>query len=475
MHTFIYPTQNSYITNENGYENSNFGLDSTLEIKSVNSFIPTSNVYITQSFSGSNICDAKLFGYTGTIIGGISGESNQFFGIIVGTGSFSTDGFTGNNNNVYTSSYSGSLSGTVSGSIFGTLSGSLNNDGISYISGSIQNFTGSLYSGSIYEGITHIYSPNISYTLSSEVSRTLMKFDITIISQSISNGDIVNADSLKYFINLKNSEAKEIPLNYTIYAYPLSSSWEIGDGRYQSGGSANGVSWNYRDYYNGNSWSTSGGDYITASSYSGFQVFNNTNSDIKLDITSMVNGWISGSLANNGVILITSLESSSYSSNNTLEFFSTQTNTIYSPYLDVYWNDSIYNTGSMPNLTYPYTTVLENLKGEYKFGSIPRINVFARPQAGLKNFTKGLQSNYYLTSSYLPSESYFMIKDNESEEVIMNFDIGTKLSCDGYTNYFKFDTTALPQERYYRVLIKVYNEDGTIDIFDNKNIFKVIR
>lgn len=475
MHTFIYPSQNSYITNESGYENSNFSLDSTLEIKSINSFIPIKALYVTQSLLGSTSCNAQIFGFTGTFKGGLNGIINSFGGNIIATGSFTTDNFTGKYTGSSVTNYSGSINGGVSGSISGYFSGSINNDYVSYLSGSLLNFTGSIYSGSIYNGITHIYSPNITYEIVSTKSRTLMQFDLNFISQSIANGNIVNTSSLKYYLNLRNSEANEVPLNYTIYAYPLTKSWQIGDGRYQLGGSVNGVSWNYTNYYNGTVWNNVGGDYITSSSYSASQTFNNASSDIKMDITNMVNGWLSGSISNNGLILITSLESSSYSSNNNLEFFGTQTNTIYSPYLDAYWDDSVYTTGSMPSLVYPYTIVLQNLKAEYKFGSIPKIHVFARPQTPLKNFTKGLQSDYYLTSSYLPSASYFMIKDNESEEVIMNFDAGTKLSCNGYTNYFEFDTTALPQERYFRIIVKVYDFNGAVDIFDNKNVFKVVR
>jgi hypothetical protein len=475
MHTFIYPSQNSYITNENGYENSNFSLDSTLEIKSVNSFVPTVTLYVTQSISGSTPCNIQIFGFSGQFFGGLNGIISNFVGNIVATGSFITNNFTGTYTGSLVSNYSGSIIGSASGSILGYFSGSINNDANSYLSGSLTGLTGSMYSGSIYNGITNVYNPTPSYTILSTISRTLMQFDLTSISQSILNGNIVNTSSLKYYINLKNSEANEIPLNYTIYAYPLITPWKVGDGRYQLGGSANGVSWNYTDYYNGTSWTKYGGDYVTSGSYSASQTFNNASSDIKMDITNMVNGWIGGGITNNGLILITSLESSSYSSNNSLEFFGTQTNTIYSPYLDVSWDDSVYTTGSMPNLVYPYTIVLQNLKAEYKFGSIPKIHVFARPQTPLKNFIKGIQSNYYLTSSYLPSASYFMIKDNESEEVIMDFDEGTKLSCDGYTNYFEFDTTALPQERYFRIIVKVYDFNGAVDIFDNKNIFKVVR
>jgi hypothetical protein len=468
MHTFIYPSKNSYITNENGYESSNFSLDSTLEIKSINTFVPVYNNYITQSVSASVSCDTKLYGFIGDVIGGLNGYASNAVVYVSGTGSFNTDNFSGSYNSTGYDGYSGSLSGSlINGIVSGIFSGS-----VDYISGSISNFTGSLYSGSSYSGITHIYSPYTTYNIISTISRALMQFDVNIISQSISNGDIENSASLKYYLTLKNAHANELPLSYNIIAYPLTQDWSIGDGRYQLGGSATGVSWIYTDNYNGNIWNNYGGDFDNTISAS--QSFNHSDSDIKMDITNIVNKWINGDISNYGVILLTSLESSSIASNNSLRFFSTETNTIYSPYLDTYWDDSVYSTGSLLPSTFPYTIVLQNVKKEYKFGSIPRINIFSRPQTPLKNFTKGLQLNYYLTSSYL-APSYYMIKDNESEEVLIDFDEGSKLSCDGNMNYFILDTTALPQERYYKILIKTVEVDGEVNIFDNKNIFKIVR
>ena len=46
----------------------------------------------------------------------------------------------------------------------------------------------------------------------------------------------------------------------------------------------------------------------------------------------------------------------------------------------------------------PYTVVMQNLSKEYKFGSIPRINIFAREKFPLKNFTKGYQLLVYYRS-----------------------------------------------------------------------------
>ena len=79
-----------------------------------------------------------------------------------------------------------------------------------------------------------------------------------------------------------------------------------------------------------------------------------------------------------------------------------------------------------------------------------------------------------MSSSLLPSNTYYAIKDNESENYVIDFDDYTKLSCDGTIHYFKLDTTGLPVERYYRILIKT-EIDGQIMIFDNGNIFKVSR
>ena len=69
-----------------------------------------------------------------------------------------------------------------------------------------------------------------------------------------------------------------------------------------------------------------------------------------------------------------------------------------------------------------------------------------------------------------------MIKDAESEEVLINFDEYSKLSCDANLgNYFVLQTTGLPQERYLTIFIKVVYKDGTIDIIDTQKVFKITR
>ena len=343
-----------------------------------------------------------------------------------------------------------------------------------YINGHVTGFTGS-FVGFAY-GSQSVYQPTQIVETIAEGSRALMKFDLSEISKSISTGDIPTG-SLKFILTLKAAKAQELPLKYTLYSYPLLQDWNLGTGRYQLGGSDDGVSWTYTDYSGGTKWSKLGGYYTTNSLYSGSQYFNHSNSDVRMDLTNMAMEWISGSLDNNGLIVVTSLESSSQINNNLLQFFSTETNTIYSPYLDVYWDESIYNTGSMePVEQYnSFTLVAQDLSPYYNFGNMVRINVFAREKYPLKNFIKGTLISQYVSSSYIPRDTFYSIKDNESEEVLVDFDEGTRLSCDGTINYFILDTTGLPQERYYRVLFKSICADGRVTILDNRSIFKIVR
>lgn len=538
MHTFLYPQKDTYITNEVGYVNKNFGIDEILELKAHPNVTRTTIYYQSSSISQSVYTNLELNDFTGNISGSntsidssgyanlkfIANSSISFTGSLINganiTGSLSgvvstssflngtTYGSSGQQS-VILSNVSGSLNGfsgsfvgslTVTSSLIGNFTGSINN-----ASGSLNNFYGCI-SGFVY-GTQSLYNPYFTYIDVPDYSRILIKFDVTEISKSISNGSITSDVTFK--LKLKTTQASELPVDYTVYGYPISQSWNMGIGRFSTGGDLVGASWNNKTE-SGSLWYISGSNITTGtsasineggtwyntvpltyqynsssfctSSFTGSslicsQSYGYTTSDINMDITNIVKGWICGCVPNEGVILISSLESSTINGiDSTVKFFSKETNTIYQPYIDISWNDSIYTTGSMVPLTgiVPYTVVMQNLSKEYKFGSIPRINIFAREKFPLKNFTKGYQQNSYLSSSLLPSASYYCIKDNESENIVIDFDDNTKLSSDGNIHYFKIDTTGLPVERFYRILIKTTFDNQT-DIFDNGNIFKITR
>jgi len=420
----------------------------------------------------------------------------------------------------------------LSGSFTGSFSSSNFNGYIQTVTSSrlyrsdVTNFTG--YFDGRYNG-TFTRPSTATYLLYPEFSRTLIKFDLTELSQSIASSQI-SSSYMKFSLNLKAAGARNIPLDYKIYAYPLSASWENGNGRYASDGSEIGASWDYRNYSGSGLWyrnlqtrSYQQVDYLLTASYAtgSFKnqggtwyysvpsVYNNkrnwicsssffpglkgsrliasqsfsygSQSDISMDVTTMVRSWLCGCVPNNGLILLTSFELSTPPLEYTdglLQFFSKESNTIYSPYLDVAWEDAVFKTGSLAPLSGSTENLinLQYLKDTYKAGSIPKVFVFGRDKYPLKTFNKAYQQPVMITPKYLPRTSYYMIKDAESEEVLVDFDRYTKLSCNATKgNYFVIDTTGLPQERYFKILIRVEYSDGTVDIADTGKIFKIVR
>ena len=76
-------------------------------------------------------------------------------------------------------------------------------------------------------------------------SRILTKFDLLEISQSIQSGEIIN--SPKYKLNLTSTQASEVLSEYTLEVYPVSQSWNEGNGQYMDSPlNTNGNSWERR-------------------------------------------------------------------------------------------------------------------------------------------------------------------------------------------------------------------------------------
>ena len=742
MHHFIYPHKDTFVSNRTLLENKNFGIDEILQIGSTNTVIRTLSqtkdfVYINSEFHNQGV---SLF--TGIFTGSLKGNTIFSIGTLIGNNLlFSSSYFSG-----FIDGNSTIISGSVSGSsINGYISGSINS--ISYIG----TFNGQLTGSSTCingtgSGVDIINQQNWVSTDIKYVDRSFLYFDLNFISKSISNGNINTIP--KFSLKLKISDEYDLPIEYTIYALPISQSWNMGNGYLVDGGSDTGTSWNFKDNNDGNSWYTTsvstprpaidfisnpslasssfgygGGTFYTSSWCS--QSFNYESSDINMDITPIVMSWLSGSYPNNGLMLIHSDELQSTGSGFILKFFSKDTNTIYSPYLDMMWDNvtSTFNTGSiftssinistinsgitgsvqsgsyviLPNgvsgsfsssayfnltvsnsgewnslftmwdlidwkwdsensnllntdywivngfvngigysgtidgipvygqvsasmtvsssiitgscgssfsaqlidgifingpfsgsnfiayysdykilnglitgsrvessiigatltipipsgidpyayanvngifisgnalgiyqlynlnsasfngqfidgnlkgsllhaelsgSTYsssysytssveltssilhplnselPFSVVLQNVHPTYKTGDIINIGVFGRKQYPLKNFVKSTQQEQYIIPEFIPTSSYYALKDNETDEIVLNFDNYTQISC-AYPsgNYFTVDTTGLPSNRYYRILIKIINETEIFTI-DTGKVFKIIR
>lgn len=305
-------------------------------------------------------------------------------------------------------------------------------------------------------------------------SRILIDFDISAISSSIVAGAITNP---QFYLNMRATEAVSLPITYTLMAHAVSGSWVNGTGYYNNNFEVtNGASWNYKDgTTSATSWSTLGGDFYTASLYSASQSFNFENPDVRMNVTSIVRQWLSGSIPQHGMIIKhTNLTETGSDVVGSIKFFSKETHTIYVPRLEVIWeNVDVSGTGSISVVSGDeYVLYIKNLKESYSEGEIAKMRVGVRPAYPTQSYAT---TNAYLNTYRLPSSSLYSVRDVVTNEEIIPFHAnGTQVNCDSNGNYITIDMNTFLPVRYYKIIFKVMN-DGEIRYIDNNFAFKVNR
>ena len=235
----------------------------------------------------------------------------------------------------------------------------------------------------------------------------------------------------------------------------------------------------YTDFKYDSHWITNvgGGTWYTASFGSKkhyYQSFTKYTDDLNVEVTDYVNEWLDGTRTNNGFIIKKSkTDEQSTTKFGSIKFFSSDTNTIYPPVLEVRWDDTTFVTGSLEALdTDDMIVYVKNLGTEYKESSKGKIRVYGRERFPARTFSS--TSNYTLVK-YLPTTTYYSVVDAETEQVIIPFDTNyTKVSCDSEGNYFNFWFNGLQPERYYKFCFRV-DQNGTTKYFDDNFYFKVVR
>ena len=298
----------------------------------------------------------------------------------------------------------------------------------------------------------------------------------------------------------------------TVECYPVYGEWGMGTGRYLDDPiSTNGTSWYWQDYSGSNLWPTvygalpnrtgsytgsgtsqatnayaGGGVWWTGSNVSYFN--SNTypisasvtfgfyeNKDLNFNVTNAIRARYTGAISADSFIVKQKVE---FINNKDiqpeLKYFSRDTNTIYPPALQFSWRDYSFNTGSSTQTilnTLPATINLAQNPGVFFSQSVNRFRLNARPEFPIQLWTTG---SVYLNNYYLPTASYYAIKDLETNEFVVEFDnLFTQISADSESSYFDVYMNGLEPERYYAILIKS-NIAGTTQVFDNQYYFKVI-
>jgi len=342
------------------------------------------------------------------------------------------------------------------------------------------------------------------------ISRILIDFDYSFISQSIIDNKIPS--TAKYYLNLYDATSEEVEAEQNVFVYMVSgSAWKQGTGKLDHDPvTQDGVSYQYRDHEAKTPWVTGsvltdGGAWWTGSQGGQFSVSSSyaltfDKKDLRVDVTDLVKNHIySSSLFPNRGFLVkreslytgssdfsynpgsdTTKDESSSDRLGNLKYFGRETHTIYPPKLEVMWDDSSWSTGSLSPLV---TADLErlkiyfkNLRTEYKEGSKVKFRVVGRE---LYPTTAFATSPAELTAKYLPSASIFYeVKDADTEEVIIPFGTGSRISCDSTGNFFNLWLDGFQAERNYRFCVKVVSGSGTtetINYYDDDYEFRVVR
>tara|TARA_B100001094_G_scaffold226291_1_gene220690 strand:+ start:6357 stop:7583 length:1227 start_codon:yes stop_codon:yes gene_type:complete len=362
-------------------------------------------------------------------------------------------------------------------------------------------------------------------------SRIVVKFkeeEISSIIQDIIGGNSGFGTGSKANLQLTSTQAKNLTQTHILQVYAISQSWNEGTNKYFNLPSAsNGVTWKFRDNsIEATAWTTStlggigtsaveegfvidnyetvtgttgsivssslvggpitpgGGVWYTGSGFQASQQFLggddlDTNFDVTDIVTKFSQSYFNGAnyptgISNQGFLIkqIDSVESNVSTSFGELQYFSQDTHTIHPPKLTFKWDDSTHNYQSSAKLEGELNVSLYRNKKEYNQNDEALFRIHVRDKYPTRTF---VTSSNYLNTGYFKETSYYSIRDAFSEEEVIPFDDNyTKLSADSEGMYFKLYMKGLQPERYYRILFKHVNNDGTT-IYDDDYFFKVVR
>jgi hypothetical protein len=330
------------------------------------------------------------------------------------------------------------------------------------------------------------------------VARYLVQFDNTEILDIIDN----KISGKSYDVYLKNfiAEAQGINQYTTLETRPIAQTWNNGTGYTLDNPIVeDGVSWVYASYSGSNTWNLNGsvnnnyyttsynstyaaqggGNFFTSSTYLVTESFGlRSTKDIEIGVKNIVSAWSSSTFPNNGFIVKLS---GSYEFNPSeyvqpiFKYYSVDTNTIYPPTLEFRWRDytTILTgsaTASLVNTVDLKMSLAEN-PGEFFPESINKFYINVSPLYPTRTYQT---ASLFTNLNYLPTSSYYAIKDLATNEFVVNFDtLYTQISSDVNGNYFTIYMSGLEPERYYKILIKTLINGSTI-IFDDNYYFKVI-
>jgi len=258
-------------------------------------------------------------------------------------------------------------------------------------------------------------------TSSLEKTRLLVQFPVDNIASDRVSGSIPASGSVSFYLRLYNVvHPFSVPRQVTLSINPLSKSWEEGygldmegytDKGYVSDTAGYGSTWMYAA--SGSAWVNEGGDYLTSSGYDLSYYLESGLEDIEMDITSLTEQWLTGSLANNGLIvrLSSSLENGSRLESFYTKKFSARGSEFYMrrPCIEARWDPSITDDRNNFFASSSLVSAEDNKMSLYFYNKVNgRLkNIAGNPTLSLQLFTNSsfsdaITASYNVVSNPLP-------------------------------------------------------------------------
>jgi len=280
-------------------------------------------------------------------------------------------------------------------------------------------------------------------------------------------------------LNFKYAYAENLPPVWGIDCTEIGTEWAEGVGHVNDlPGNTSGASWYYPkgetkvDVWEGGLVGSEEDYTWEHDVFTGYQA----NRDIRIDVTEWVYQWFQEKKQGLGFLLKLGNEELAEKQKTRICFYSSETHTIYYPYLEILVSDEVKpESGSVPYANLDNLVIgTKNLKESYYIGDRARIDLLVRPEYPVRRFSTS--SLYRDSQDVLPEQTLWGIRDEYTGEMSVPFQpIGTQCSYDERGNYMILDTNLLEPERYYRLLFEVDNGEGRRKVFDSKNIFRVTR
>lgn len=214
-----------------------------------------------------------------------------------------------------------------------------------------------------------------------ERARTLLQFNIAELSGKIFVDRSIPSGSVSYYLRMFNydhgdADAESFDLNI----FPLSRSWDEGKGvdddEYRDLGYANWMSASSTT-----AWTVTGSDYLTSGYGSASAHFDLGKEDLDVDITQIVNNWLTasigqaGGIPNNGLVVKLGDTEESNSQNYFLKVFHGKETKYVDkiPYIEARWDD-----------------VVKDNRGNFAFGQTNKLFLYNVVRGELTNISEPL-------------------------------------------------------------------------------------